>query len=588
MPSRAPRLHLLVLPLVALLAVIPLVINGPSCGHDFDFHLLNWLEAARQISAGNLHPHWAQTPAWNAGEPRFVFYPPLSWALGGLLNLALTHLPGLSPSSGFTLAPILFTWLALSAAGLSLYSLARTYVPQSAALMASAFYIVNPYTLFTAYERTAYGELLAAAWIPLLLRAVLPPPAPPNPAAEGRAPRLSIPRLALPLALLWLTNAPAAVMASYTVLLVLALRLLQLWRSSRNLIACINLAARAAAGTALGLSLAAFYIVPAAYEQRWVQVTMAVIPGMRIVDNFLFGHAPASMPDAAAHDAVLHTASLVALLLLTLTALLLSALAFRRRSRPASTLSPPILYLAAVGASIAVLLLPISLGIWRHVPELAFLQFPWRLLAILAPVCALALGLNLSELRMHPSVPIVSSLALAVLCLWPAYRSFRQGCDAEDTPAARLAAFRTMQGTEPTDEYTPTLADNDALHPGNLPFRTAPADDPSSSSPAAIGSSDPAPGSLDVDAPTRETLIFNLRDYPAWQVHLNGRLVTERHERDDGLLAIPLPAGHDHITITYGNTIDGEAGDAISAAALLVFVTLAWRRPQPRHPALTR
>jgi len=33
--------------------------------------------------------------------------------------------------------------------------------------------MANPYMLFTAYERTAYAELLAAAWIPLLLLAVL-------------------------------------------------------------------------------------------------------------------------------------------------------------------------------------------------------------------------------------------------------------------------------------------------------------------------------------------------------------------------------------------------------------------------------
>ena len=43
------RLPYILLPLAALIAVLPLILHGCSCGHDFDFHILNWLEAARQF-----------------------------------------------------------------------------------------------------------------------------------------------------------------------------------------------------------------------------------------------------------------------------------------------------------------------------------------------------------------------------------------------------------------------------------------------------------------------------------------------------------------------------------------------------------
>src|SRR5712672_643040 len=155
------RLPYLLIPLAAFLATIPLLINGCSCGHDFDFHLLNWLEAARQFTQGNPHPHWAYTPAYNAGEPRFVFYPPLSWTLGAILGLLFP----------WPWTPILYTWLALTAAGFALHRLARDFATPTAALIAAMVYTVNPYMLFTAYERTAYAELLAAAFIPLLLQA---------------------------------------------------------------------------------------------------------------------------------------------------------------------------------------------------------------------------------------------------------------------------------------------------------------------------------------------------------------------------------------------------------------------------------
>ncbi len=66
--------------------------------------------------------------------------------------------------------------------------------------------------LFTAYERTAYAELLAAVWIPLLLHAIL-------------REEVTIPRIAIPIALLWLTNAPAAVMSCYALALLAVVRI---------------------------------------------------------------------------------------------------------------------------------------------------------------------------------------------------------------------------------------------------------------------------------------------------------------------------------------------------------------------------
>jgi len=261
----------LTIPLAALIAVLPLTHHGPSCGHDFDFHLLSWMEAARQFSHGNMHPHWAFTPAYNAGEPRFVFYPPISWTLGALLGLALTHLPGVSEAAGWTAAPILYTWLVLTLSGVTLYRLARQYASQNAALIAATLYLANPYMLFTAYERTAYAELLAAAVIPLLLQSILNE-------------RVTITRIAVPVALLWLINAPAAVMGSYALAFLAILRFINELRRNN----ATRFARKSVAGVALGLALAAFYILPASLQRRFVQIAMATsVAGLSVRNNFL-------------------------------------------------------------------------------------------------------------------------------------------------------------------------------------------------------------------------------------------------------------------------------------------------------------
>ena len=321
------RLPYLLIPLAAFLATLPLLLQGCSCGHDFDFHLLSWMEAARQFTHGNLHPHWAYTPAYNAGEPRFVFYPPLYWMIGALLGLLLP----------WTWTPIAYTWLALTAAGLALYHLARDFASPGAALVAAVLYTVNPYMLFTAYERTAYAELLAAAWIPLLLHAIL-------------REKVTIRRIAIPVALLWLTNAPAAVMSCYALALLTAIRLAtnpgaphldsEMWASRASAIAPAHseisntptqtprrLAFNAITGTILGIALAAFYLLPAAYERRYVQIAMAIILNMRIQDNFLFHHTTDAL-----HDQVLHTASLIAVVLVAVMVLALTAAYIRHTS----------------------------------------------------------------------------------------------------------------------------------------------------------------------------------------------------------------------------------------------------------------
>jgi hypothetical protein len=177
----------------------------------------------------------------------------------------------------------------------------ETRASPNAALIASTLYLANPYMLFTAFERSALAELLAAAWIPLLLLALL-------------RIRPTIRGIAIPLALLWLTNAPAAVIGSYTLALIGAFRLAHALRT-HNHPQAKSITLTYLAGACLGLTLPAIYLLPAAYERRFIQVAMAIIPNMRYQDNFLFTHTT-----DAAHNAVNHTISTLALTLLLLTA----------------------------------------------------------------------------------------------------------------------------------------------------------------------------------------------------------------------------------------------------------------------------
>jgi len=417
--------------------------------------------------------------------------------------------------------------------------------------------------LFTAYERTAYAELLAAAWMPLLLLAIL-------------RENITIPRVAIPVALLWLTNAPAAVMGSYALAFLAGLRVFSEVRASHRRQA-VHTALKTSAGTALGLGLAAFYIIPAAFERRFVRITMATIEGMRIDQNFLFERTGTSA-DARLHDSVLHTASVIAVVILITTAVALTVLLIRKnKDKEAAGAAFSVTPLILLTAAIAFLLIPISRPIWQHAPEVEFLQFPWRLLAILAPVCALAVAAALSGLRWNTATTTAAAAIIVVGFTLPAYHFFRQRCYPEDTPREQFDQFRSHAGGDPTDEYTPLTGDNDVLRMSNQPYWIA--SSPTAISPQTAAPS-PAPSHLSLDVPKAGFLVLNLRDYPAWHVVRNGLIEPTRKKRTDGLIALPIPAGSSTIDVRYGHMADEIVGDAVTG---LAFVILLWpgrlRRP---------
>ncbi len=553
----------------AALAVLPLAWRGTSCGHDFDFHLQSWLGVVHHWHEGVLYPHWDSAANYGAGEPRYVFYPPVSWLLGAILGALLP----------WTWTPVAFTLIAFVGCGLSFFIMAREWMADDAATVAACVYLLNPYLMFVAYERTAYGELLAASLLPLLMLYALRQ-------KPGVLP------LSLIVAALWLTNAPSAVMGCYL------LALLVLVAAIRDRSYALIL--RAAGAVALGLGLAAFYIVPAAYEQRWVEIARAIAPGMRVEDSFLFGHT-----GEAFHDQVLRTASWIALVLLIVAVI---AVIFSRRNKEPSALRAPVL---AVLVAICVLLLPFSDFLWRHAPELRFLQFPWRWLLLLGIVMAAFIGLALrgSFLEAKTRKPIliraVSMLTLAVCMSSVAAVLFWQPCDDEDNIAAQRATFH-VSGFEGTDEYTAIDSDNGDIQQ-DLPLvrivKTADADEADSSIAENPEWQANAAGTVnarvnvhhwktenqevEVSLDTTAFAIFRLMDNPAWQVRVNGAPIPARPQREDGLLTVPLNAGRTVITVRYAATRDVELGRALSLLSLCIAIAVFSQTKRRRNLQLS-
>ena len=551
------QLRSLLIGCTALLATGMLVLRGNSCGHDFDFHLLSWMEVARAWHSGIAYPHWVQDANFGAGEPRLIFYPPASWLLGGLLGTI----------SGWHAAPVLFVLLALLGAGSSMYLLAREWVPPAAASFAACLYIANPYAMFVAYERSALGELLAAAWFPLVILFAL-------------RTRSSIAPLGLSVAALWLTNSPAAVMGSY----LLAVLALGMWIVEDRPWPAL----RAVGGIALGLGTAAFYIIPAAFEQRWVQIDRAIIPGMRVEDSFLFAHTK-----NAFHDQVLWTASWIFIAEVAVASIA-AYMAWRMRSG-----GRPRMVLTALLPILLLLQLPASYVIWKHTPHLKFLQFPWRWTLALSVVTCLLAGMAVKKTNRWTAM--LATLFIAAMAIGGGLLFF-QPCDDEDAVAAQIAGFRQGQGTQGTDEYTPTGADNSAVqqHLPLVRLLSATQDDTADSRTGdnpewragAAGSiaatvnvkqSNAEHWIVSVVSPETGYAVLRLMDYPSWRVTLDGRPVQDRPVRDDGLMTVPVTAGNHVVEVQWAATRDVLTGRLVSAISLLALAIVGMLERRERR-----
>ena len=148
---------------VSFAVIVPFFFLGNPSGHDFEFHLLSWMEVVAQWKQGILLPRWAAFAHWGFGEARFLFYPPASWNLGALLGACFP----------WKMVPGIFIWCALTASGSSMFLLARRWLSRTDAIFAAALYAVNPYNVVIIYWRSALAELLVAFLLPLLLLFVI-------------------------------------------------------------------------------------------------------------------------------------------------------------------------------------------------------------------------------------------------------------------------------------------------------------------------------------------------------------------------------------------------------------------------------
>jgi hypothetical protein len=429
------------------------------------------------------------------------------------------------------------------------------------ALCGAIVYMVAPYHLFDHYIRGAFAEFTAYAILPLVILAI-------ELAADRR--RGGVPLLALSYGALVMTHLPIALLASATI--IPAFILFRTWRHSDHR-AAVAFLMRCAGASALGLGLAALYLLPAMLLQAWISADQLWRSDFHVEHWFIV------RPDRWLEPFDMKVIAWLSLAYATLAAALSLVLL---RLKPDDAWRHQLGFWVALALITLVLLSGLVPWFWQ-LPELAKVQFPWRLMVVVEFAAITAFYLtSVADRRGAAMLVVAASIVLAA-------------------PAAALIARSIVVRTYVTwHDRAPAPHDVKEYMPAGFPLRPGlgyaelglePVKDVPliSCRPAAKSckAENDALGRmrLTIENEAQTTVVLQRFFFPAWRVGGQGdRPVVVVPTDPLRLVSFSISAGQ-HTLILDRKILPieqwGWGVSALSLALLATWTVLGWRREQP-------
>jgi hypothetical protein len=547
-----------------LLLTAPLLLHGPLPAGSDVYAISHYLQGfMKAFGEGNLYPRWTDRTNQSLGAPTFVLFPPLVFYGAGAASWLAGAITG-----GFKL------WLVVVAVltGLSFYALAREWLgPGLPAALAAGVYLLLPYHVLDMYQRFAIPETTSFIFFPLILLFM-------RRAARGGAPR-HVAGLAACYAGLVYTHLVSAFL--FTLLLApwLVFECRGRWRAM----------ARVAAGLGCGLLLAAPALLPAAVEKSlvnigWVKETAN--GDFRI--NFLFRDDV--LPGLGFKDPVkppVRKSAHAQLLLAAVASWIALIRARHAPSRPRGEIAA-----MAVVCGVAYLLqLELSTPVWRLVPELATVQFPWRFQTIMVLMAALLCGHAFEALRAEPgrgrpapaAMPALAGALLLNLLL------------SAQNAYLKPFAYTETHANDPSVTHWSDPATTPVAFEGYRDLKRTRIDMPEAAFTEGTGEvrtilRQSSRRDLEIVTPTGGLIVLRSFWFPGWTATLDGQPVALAPSPRLGLASFRVPAGTHRVVLRFGATpvrrLAWIAG--LVAAAAVIGLALPWKRAGAVPPAAVR
>ncbi|MGH9843379.1 MAG: 6-pyruvoyl-tetrahydropterin synthase-related protein [Blastocatellia bacterium] len=545
------------LALVGIWTAASLLLSLPRITHpafgiqgDLSLHYHITRSFARSVDEGDLLPRWAGLLDGGNGDALFTFYPPLSY----LFCAAVMKLPRVDVLAAMRVV----SWLILLLAQISAYHFARAFFRRGRSLIVSLFYVGLPAFPLIALNRGFFANAVALALAPVSLLGA-------HRLLSGERPARGFALFAIGTSGVILSHVITTYLCGVAIGLMLLIYLPRTgWRGPARLLAA-SLAV---------FALTAFFLVPQQVEMKWVQVGLQ-LARQDYRNYFLFAKPPDDSHYRQTWAGVNDVISYLTLAQVALAFLFgLACWPLLRNRRPPA---PPIvlgLTLAAFGLAIS---LPWSDVLWRYLPGLKFIQFPWRFLPFVSLGCGLLAAVmreGWSLLKPFPRAAIsflMTVLVVAnILFTWAVARLHDPEITSDraakllQSPDLKKVSFEEANRIQNDDKvsYLGYSANQIFFRPNQAELAMY----PPVSEPGGLTifggrghitsqqiSIKHRRFTVECNEPVRARL--ETYHYPHWVARLDGREIpvgVEREQgRGEGLMLLDLPAGRYELTLDF-------------------------------------
>ncbi len=542
---------------MSLPAALPMMQNSFICADDMGFHALRVAQTISLWERGIFFSRWSPDMAYGFGYPLFNYYAPLPAYIASAIGVA-----GAGAQLGLrqTFAGLFFI------AGFGMYGWLKTHFSRSGAIVGAAAYMYAPYFGYNIYFRGNLGESVGLALAPYALWGI---------AQWGRKGESK-----------WLllgTLSYAGILLSHNIFalifspLLIAYAGFEVWQIDRSGIG--RRFGRLAWAVVLSIGLAAIFWLPALMELDYIQAQTTYGEHFQYYNHFIsireIFAPPAINYSNLVNPSPARTVGLAGILI-GLPAFFCKP-ATRDQKRH-------IWFFAAAAFFYLFLTTAYSSSIWRHLPLMSFIQFPWRLFGV-AALCLAVVIAGSAELIYRSNLgrgrPFlcwgIMGLLMAVSKQWFSPRYCQALNDLSVTSIAPFELETGMIGGTSTNEYLPVAVAQLPPSPADAPF--------SAPDFAGISQVKALPLSFSAKIQSSESFTFtrNVFDFPGWQAQIDGELVPIQPTKPYGLIEVQMPAGEHTLAIDWGSTPVRQVAQWISATffvALLTTLALSGRKSQ--------
>lgn len=532
-------ISILVLGLSALYAITPLLLHHEFVfGGDVGYHI-NWAyQVSLGIREGIFYPRWLSLSNGGYGSPTMIFYSPLFYLLTGAVN---TFVPSLIVSLK------IITFLGFFISGISMYVFMRNFCTHAGSVAGGIAYQLMPYHIFDLYWRGTFAETFVFAWLPLILHFIY--------RGDTRDTIFDWLGMAFSYAGLVLTHIATA----YIFTFVMAAFVLFLSFSQRN----FGLLPKSMLAAFFGLSLSAIYFIPMFFERGFVHIGwITEVPWGDYTRNFLFMNENSDNP---LHINLEHIFLLKAfLVVISLTLVYYRSRQYGKLSNAGQVVFFSWLFVFSLFISIS-----LSMPIWRLIPGLSTIQFPWRWVLVSTLSSSILIGMTVDlfsfeDIKNDRFIRVCTAVFHALLVANIYIASFYM-ITAGPIPEKDMEWILRDGGD--VIEYRPVWL-TDKKKGFSKEKRT-------------YVIFEKGKGKIDIvnwkshfrlfkmSASIPATLRISTFYYPGWTALVNGREIPIEIEKDSGVMLLNIPPGENEVLLEFRDTPLRRGAKWISVVSLL-------------------